>query len=153
MSEMDNAILRILDRLLGQLIQSTWQDFNSNIGIGAEPLNFSGVHTLGAPRLVPYLDRPGVFLVFGPLPEVSVLHLGASKTAMRSKLNSALIPGPDWSWGWRWNAESNPLPTFAACVTMDEHWSLIPALKTQLAQYLAPLQSVRRGRGEESAFV
>ena len=72
---------------------------------------------------------------------------------MRTKLNSALIPGPDWSWGWRWDAESNPLPTFAACVTMDEHRSLTPALKTQLAQYLAPLQSVQQGRGEDSAFV
>ena len=152
MSEMDSAILRSLDRLVGQLIQSTWQDLSVTMGIQTEPLNFSGVHPLGAARLVPCLDRPGVFLIFGPLPEGRILYLGASRTSMHTQLNSALIPGPDWSWGWRWDSESHPVPTFAACVSMDQNWSLIPALKSLLAQYLAPLQSAHEGPGGQIAF-
>jgi hypothetical protein len=152
MSEMDSAILRSLDRLVGQLIQSTWQDLSTTMGIETEPLDFSGVHPLGAARLVPYLDRPGVFLILGPLPEGRILHLGASRTAMHTQLNSALIPGRDWSWGSRWDSESHPVPAFAACVSMDENWSLIPALRSLLAQYLAPLQSVQESPGRQTPF-
>jgi hypothetical protein len=152
MSEMDSAILRILERLVGQLIQNTWQDLTSSLGIDGEPLDFSGVHPLGAARLVPYLDQAGVFLIFGPLPEVRILHLGASRIAMHTLLNAALIPGSDWRWGWRWEAEPSPAPTYAACVSMEDNWSLIAALKSLLAQYLAPLQSVQKCPGEQTAF-
>ena len=152
MSEMDSAILRSLDRLVGQLIQSTWQDLCATMGIETEPLDFSGVHPLGAARLVPYLDRLGVILLFGPLPEVRILHMGGSRTTMRAQLNSALIPGPDRSWGWRGDSESHPVPTFAACVAMDENLLLIPALRSLLAQYLVPLQSVQKSPGRQTAF-
>ncbi|MGD8360766.1 MAG: hypothetical protein PVJ04_05000 [Gemmatimonadota bacterium] len=152
MSEMDTAILRSLDRLVGQLIQSTWQDLSATMGIETEPLDFSGVHSLGATRLVPYLDRLGVILLFGPLPEVRILHLGGCRTTMRAQLNSALIPSPDWSWGWRGDPESYPVPSFAACVAMDENLLLIPALRSLLAQYLVPLQSVQEGPGKQTGF-
>ena len=152
MSEMDSAILRSLDRLVGQLIQSTWQDLSATMGIETEPLDFSGVHPLGAHRLVPYLDRLGIILLFGPLPEVRILHLGGSRTTMRTQLNSALMPGTDRGWGWWGDSESHPVPTFAACVAMDENLLLIPALRSLLARYLVPLQSVQESPGRQTAF-
>jgi hypothetical protein len=152
MSEMDSAILRSLDRLVGQLIQSTWQDLSATMGIETKPLDFSGVHPLGAARLDPYLDQLGVFLLFGPLPEVRILHLGGTRTVMRTQLNSALIHGPDRSWRGRGDSESYPVPAFAACVAMDENLLLIPALRSLLAQYLVPLQSVQESPGRQTAF-
>lgn len=153
MLEMDGAILRSLDRFVGQLVQNTWQDLSETLRIEANPLAYSGIFPLAAPQLGPFLDEPGVFLVFGPLPEVRILHLGASQTSMRSPLTSALIPGPEWSWGWRWESESNPVPTYGACVPMQGHWALVPALETNLARYLAPLlQAARGGLGGDPSF-
>jgi hypothetical protein len=141
MSEMDGAILRSLERFVGQLVQGTWEDLTESLGTPCDPLDFSGIHRLGAPRLLPYLEQPGVFLIFGPLPEVRILHLEASQTAMHGPLSSRLIPGPEWSWGWRWESDTSPLPTFAACAAMGGHWTLVPALKTLLARCIAPLQA------------
>ncbi len=152
MSEMDGAILRSLDRFIGQLIQSTWKDFTSTLRIQRDPLDYSGIHALGSPRLVPYLDRPGLFLVFGSLPEVRIQHLGASQTTIRGPLNSKLIPGPDFTRGWRWDADSTPIPSFAACVSMEANWTLVPSVKTLLAQYLAPLQAAYKDH-EETPFI
>ena len=93
-----------MDRFIGQLIQSTWRDFTSTLGIQRDPLDYSGIHPLGGVQLTPFLERPGLFLIFGSLPEIRILHLGASQAAMRGPLNSKLIPGPDLGWGWRWEA-------------------------------------------------
>jgi len=152
MSEMDGAILRSLDRFYGQLIQSTWRDFTSTLGIQRDPLDYSGIHPLGAVHLTPFLERPGLFLVFGPLPEVRILHLGASQVAMREPLNSKLIPGPEFGWEWKWEAEPSPIPSYVSCVSMESNWTLVPSLKTLLAHYLAPLQSAYRDH-EETPFI
>ena len=149
---MDGAILRSLDRFIGQLVQSTWQDLTASMKMDAEPLSYSGIFPLGAPQLGPYLDQPGLFLVFGPLPEVKILHLGASQTSMRLPMNSKLIPGPEWSWGWQWVSENSPVPTFGACVTMEGNWTMVPALKTLLGRYLAPLQATFGGPGRDTSF-
>jgi len=150
MSEMDGAILRSLERVVGQLVQGTWDDLTTSLGIRGKPLDFSGIHRLASPRLVPYLEQAGVFLVFGPLPEVQILHLGASQTAMHGPLSSRLIPGPERSWGWRWESETNPIPTFAACATMEDHWTLVPAMNTLLGRYIAPLRSAYGDLGGHS---
>ena len=147
MFEMDGAILRSLDRFIGQLVQSTWNDLTSTLGIDRNPPGYSGIHPLGASQLKPFLDHPGMFLVFGHLPELRILHLGASQSAIRGPLTSRLIPGPDKRWTWRWESESNPVPTFACCVSLEKNWTLVPALRTLLAQYLAPL-SEAYGRHE-----
>lgn len=152
MVEMDGAILRSLERFIGQLVQETWADLTRSLNGPSTPMDFSGIHRLGAPRLVPYLDQPGIFLVFGPLPEVRILHLGASQTSMHDSLNSRLIPGPEWSWEWRWETESSPVPTYAACAAMQDSWTLVPAMKTLLGRYIAPLQAACEDSGD-SAFV
>jgi hypothetical protein len=71
---------------------------------------------------------------------------------MHDPLNSSLIPGRDWSWSWRWETEPSPVPTFAACAAMQESWTLVPAMKTLLSRYIAPLQAAYGDSGE-SAFV
>lgn len=152
MSEMDSAILRSLDRLVGQLIQSTWQELVDSLQSDADPVDFSGVHALGGAGLVPYLDRPGVFLIFGPLPEVRILHLGCSRTAMHSLMNLALISAPDRHRSWDREVATSVVPTYAACVCMEGNWSLIPTLSSRLAHYLAPLQSVQKGSGGVAQF-
>lgn len=152
MSEMDGAILRSMDRFIGQLIQSTWQDFISTLGIRRDPLDYSGIHRLGADRVEPFLDQPGLFLIFGPLPEVSILHLGASQATIRGPLNSKLIPSQDVGWGWRWDSESNPIPSYVACISMEANWTLVPSIKSLLAHYLAPLQAAYQGH-DETPFV
>ena len=152
MSEMDAAILRSIERCTGQLVQSTWQDLVSTLGIHGDPLDFSGIRPLGSPQLLPYLERPGLFLVFGPLPEVRILHLGAAQSPMHGALTSKLIPGPEWSWGWRWETEANPIPSFAACIAMEDTWTYIPAMNTLLGRYLAPLQAAFGGAGDQSSF-
>jgi hypothetical protein len=86
----------------------------------------------------------------GPLPEVQILHLGSSQKSMRDALNSRLIPGPEWSWGWRWETEANPIPTYAACAAMPDHWTLVPAMRTLLGRYMAPLQAAYGESGESS---
>jgi hypothetical protein len=152
MFEMDGAILRSLERCVGQLAQSTWQELASTLDIHRDPLDFSGIHPLGSPRLLPYLERPGLYLIFGPLPEVKILHVGAAQSSLQGALNSKLIPGPEWSWGWRWETDSNPIPAFAACIAMEGSWTFIPAMKTLLSRYLAPLQSDFGGAGEHAPF-
>lgn len=152
MMEMDGAILRSLDRFTGQLIQTTWQELATSFGAEEEPLDYSGIHPIGSQSLLPFLQSPGVFLVFGPLPELRILHLGASQTRMYTSLTSKLLPGPEWSWGWRWDSSSTPIPTYAACVSMDRNWTMVPALETLLGHYLAPLQAAHPGDEEEEPF-
>jgi hypothetical protein len=152
MSEMDGAILRSMERCVGQLIQSTWEDLVSTEEIHRDPLDFSGIHPLGSPCLLPYLEQPGLYLVFGPLPELRILHLEAARSTMHGALTSKLIPGPEWSWGWRWETDTNPIPTFAACVAMEDAWTYIPAMKTLLGRYLVPLQTTFGRVGEQVSF-
>lgn len=152
MSEMDGAILRSLDRLMGQIVQSTWQDLTASLGITGEPLDWSGIHPLGAAELTPFQERPGVFLLFGPLPEVRILHLAHAQGPIREPLAPMLICGQERNGAPVWGSPSNPVPTFAAFISMGEYWALIPALKRRLAQFLAPLHSVLAGRGAEARF-
>lgn len=154
MSEMDGAILRSLDRILGQLVHDTWRDLASTLSLdGKTPPGYSGIHPLGAQELKPFLERPGLFLIIGPLPEVRVLHVGSSQTAMGRSLSSKLIPGPEWTWSWRWETSRNPVPTYTACISMEGSLPLVPAMKTLLARYLLPLQSAYLGPGEQEVFV
>lgn len=152
MSEMDGAILRSLDRYMGQLIQSTWQDLVSSLGVQRDPLDYSGIHPLGSAGLSPFLEGPGIYLVFGPLPELRILHMGGTQGPIHTALSSKLIPGPEWSWGWRWETEASPVPTFAACIAMGEAWTFIPAMKTLLGRYVAPLQAAYGETGDRVPF-
>ena len=154
LSEMDGAILRSLDRILGQLVHDTWSDLASTLDLDNQsPPGYSGIQPLGSPELEPFLRKPGLFMVIGPLPEVRVLHMGASRTAIGGSLSSKLIPGPEWTWSWRWETLPHPVPTYAACVSMEGSLTLVPAMKTLLARYLLPLQSAYQGPGEQEVFV
>jgi hypothetical protein len=125
-----------LNRFLEALLDETWKDLDRALRITENHPDFSGILPLGDPSLTPYLDRPGVFFILGPHPQLPLLHIGASRGPVGPVLLSRLERCRDGGWVWRWERRSDPPPTFAAVATMTDHWAFAPPLRDLLARRL-----------------
>jgi hypothetical protein len=98
--------------------------------------DFSGILPLGDPALRPYLNKPGIFFILGPQPDLPLLHIGASRGPIGFVLRSRIERQPDGRYHWRWESGSEKPPTFAAIATMEDYWAFAPPLRNLLAKRL-----------------
>jgi len=138
-----------LNRFLGSLVQETWDDLDRALQITKKIPDFSGILPLGDPALRPYLNKPGVFFVFGPQPGLPLLHIGASRGPIGFVLRSRIEELPGGGYGWRWESRSDQPPTFAAVATMEDYWAFAPALRNLLASKLGAGPSEGAPEGPE----
>jgi len=142
-----------LNRFLGALVRDTWDDLDRALRITENFPDFSGILPLGDPTLTPYLNKPGVFFVFGPLPSLPLLHVGASRGPTGFVLRSRLEERPEGGYGWRWEGRSETPPTFAAIATMEDYWAFAPPLRNLLARRLGEESSETSDSNLEIPFV
>jgi hypothetical protein len=141
--------LDILNRFLGALVRDTWDDLDRALRITESFPEFSGIRPLGDPALKPYLNKPGIFFIFGPQPSLSLLHIGASRGPIGFVLRSRIEELPEGGYGWRWESRSEAPPTFAAIATMEEYWAFAQPLRNLLARKLdAGSREDETGEGE-----
>ncbi len=125
-----------LNRFLATLVQETWEDLDRALRITENNPDFSGILPLGDPALQPYLAKPGIFFIMGPQPQLSLLHIGASRGPIGLVLHSRIERHPEGGWGWRWEKRSEAAPTFLAVATMEDYWAFAPPLRNLLAKRL-----------------
>ncbi|MGD2123482.1 MAG: hypothetical protein PVJ76_17140 [Gemmatimonadota bacterium] len=125
-----------LNRFLGAAVRESWDDLDRALKITQSFPDFSGILPLGDPALRPYLNKPGVFFIFGPQPHLPLLHVGASRGPIGFVLRSRIEVQPEGGYGWRWESRSDHPPTFAAVATMEEYWAYAPPLRDLLAKRL-----------------
>ena len=130
------AALDTLNRHLGSLVQATWDDLDRALRITESSPDFSGILPLGDPSLKPYLNKPGIFFILGPHPELPLLHVGASRGPIGFVLRSRIEEVPGGGYDWRWESRSDSPPSFAAVATMEEYWAFAPPLRNLLAKRL-----------------
>jgi hypothetical protein len=130
------AALDTLNRFLGGLVRETWDDLDRALRITESSPDFSGILPLGDPSLKPYLNKPGIFFVLGPQPELPLLHVGASRGPIGFVLRSRIEELPGGGFDWRWESRSASPPTFAAVATMEDYWAFAPPLRNLLAKRL-----------------
>lgn len=123
--------IRLAERagFLETLTRECWSELSSSLEEKGPPPEFSGIHSLRDPLLHPFLELPGVFLILGPTPDFTILHIGAAQGPMGRKVWARLEPLSLGRFAWRWEAESDPEPTYAACIVFSGNWGLIPAMK------------------------
>jgi len=132
------------ERLLGNCLKNSWRELAFALAGNEEQPEFSGIISLADPKLLPFLEKPGVFLIIGPEPSLPILHVGASQGPISGSLWARLEQTPGEGFVWRWEELSDPPPTFAACLTFERGWGLILSMKTLVVQQL--------GRDSEGQF-
>ena len=142
-----------LNRFLGALVRETWDDLDRALRITESFPDFSGILPLGDPDLRTYLNKPGVFFILGPQPELPLLHIGASRGPIGFVLRSRLEERPGGEYGWRWESRPESPPTFAALATMEEYWAFAPPLRNLLAKKLGEETSTPGGQEKGSPLV
>jgi len=125
-----------LNRFLGGMVQESWDDLDRALRITHRSPDFSGIVPLGDPSLRPYLNKPGIFFILGPHPELRLLHLGASRGPIGFVIRSRIEKTEDGRFDWRWETPSEHPPTFAAIATMEDYWAFAPPLRNLLAKRL-----------------
>lgn len=130
------AALETLNDFLGSLVRETWDDLDRALRITESSPDFSGILPLGDPSLKSYLNKPGIFFILGPHPELPLLHIGASRGPIGFVLRSRIEELPEGGFDWRWESRSDSPPTFAAIATMEEYWAFAPPLRNLLAKRL-----------------
>jgi hypothetical protein len=130
-----------LNRFLGAVVRESWDDLDRALKITESFPDFSGILPLGDPALRPYLNKPGVFFIFGPQPRLPLLHIGASRGPIGFVLRSRIEAQADGGYGWRWESRSDQPPTFAAIATMEDYWAFAPPLRNLLAERLGSSSS------------
>ncbi len=111
-------------------------DLDRALRITESSPDFSGILPLGDPSLRTYLNKPGIFFILGPHPQLPLLHIGASRGPIGFVLRSRIEEVPEGGFGWRWESRSDSPPTFAAIATMEEYWAFAPPLRNLLAKRL-----------------
>ena len=135
-SESGAAALDTLNRFFGSLVRETWDDLDRALRITESSPDFSGILPLGDPSLKPFLNKPGIFFILGPQPELPLLHIGASRGPIGFVLRSRIEEVPGGGFDWRRESRSDSPPTFAAVATMEEYWAFAPPLRNLLAKRL-----------------
>jgi len=125
------------NRLLSETVRTTWEELSEALCVSKRDPEFSGILSLKDPGLLPFLQKSGVFLVIGPMPELPILHVGAAQGPMGRNLWARLEPASLSGFVWRWEEASEPPPTYAACIAFDVGSGLIPSMKTLLVQRMA----------------
>lgn len=138
MTQSERSVLESMGRFLSELIVEAWGEFAAKRGIRNPAPRFSGIIPLTDPSLLPFLDLPGVFLVLGPLPEISLLHLGASQNSIGEALWIRIAPDLGQGYSWRWEEGSSAPPAYVACVALEGGLDFIPPLHTLLARRMGP---------------
>lgn len=122
--EEDLVKVRSLNRFLRKLLEESWREICANLGGDRAALKYSGILPFGHPGLLPFMDQPGVFILLGPAPSMSILNIGYSQAPQGSALSSKVAYFKDPGGGG--DGESTiSTPTFAACVSMEEEWSMV----------------------------
>ena len=124
------------NRFLAESIRGAWEDLSYALSLSEKAPEFSGILPLEDPELLPFLEKPGVFLIIGPTPGLPFLHVGAAQGPMGRNLWARLQPASFQGFAWRWEESSDPAPTYAACIAFEEGWGLIPSLRTLLVHRL-----------------
>lgn len=140
-------IVDALNRFLGAIVKDTWDDLDRALRITENLPDFSGILPLGDPALRPYLNKPGIFFIFGPQPSLPLLYIGASRGPIGFVLRSRIEEHPDGGFGWRWEGRSDQAPSFAAVATMEEYWAFAPSLRNLLAKKLGDSPTEEGGDG------
>ena len=125
------------NRFLAERIQEAWEELSHTLSVVGRDPEYSGILPLKDPKILPFLEKPGVFLVIGPTPDLPILHVGTAQGPMGRNLWARLVPASLRGFVWRWEEESDPAPTYAACIAFDEGWGLIPSMKTLLVHRMA----------------
>ncbi len=144
---------RSLNRFLGKLVGDTWRELARNLGGHRAYPEYSGICPLGDPKLLPFLDQPGVFLIFGPAPELRILFLGSSQAPLSAAVFSRISRDPASGFRWRWEGSTTHSPTFIACIAMEEEWTLIRPFKTLLARRLEGKRDQVGALGADGPFL
>jgi hypothetical protein len=137
--EDEDSIARTVDtlnRVLGGMVRESWDDLDRALSITQSSPDFSGIVPLGDPALRPYLNKPGIFFILGPQPELRLLHIGASRGPIGFVIRSRIKKNRDGQYDWRWETPSKHPPTFAAIATMEDYWAFAPPLRSLLAERL-----------------
>ena len=121
----DLSKLRSLDRFLGKLLDESWREISENLGGNRGRLEFSGILPLGDAGLLPFMDQPGVFLLLGPAPSLTVLTLGSSQAPMSGAISAKVSYLAQGLGCGRDGTVNDSTPMYAACISMEEEWNLV----------------------------
>lgn len=132
MTDPTTSSLENRSRFLAERVHKAWEELSHALSLSGKDPGFSGILSLEDPELLPFLEKPGVFLIIGPTPDLPFLHVGAAQGPMGRNLWARLQPASFQGFVWRWEEVSDPAPTYAACIAFDEGWELIPSMKTLL---------------------
>lgn len=133
-ASMNDASLGAYSEALRGMIREGWDVINAQAGRKSGPPDYSGILPLSSPLLEPFFGQPGVFLIFGPAPDFSILSIGAAQGPMERTIWSRLETTSLDLFAWRWEATSDPPPTYAACLAFSHAWSCIPLMRDFLAE-------------------
>ena len=114
-----------LDRFLAKLLEDSWLEISGNLGGGRGRIVFSGILPLKDPWLIPFMDKPGVYLLMGPIPDLRIMAIGHSQAPMASAVIGRVdqfIGGKTGSGG---KEAGKSEPSYLACVSMEEEWTLV----------------------------
>lgn len=123
--EEDLVKVRSLNRFLGKLLEESWREICANLGGDRTALEYSGILPLRHPGLLPFMDQPGVFILLGPAPSLSVLNIGYSQAPLGGALSSKVAYFMDLNGGRRIRESTISTPMFAACISMEEEWTMV----------------------------
>ena len=127
-----------LDRLLCHILAESWAAFSVAWCAPGRPPRFSGVHPLGSRALLPYLEAPGILLIFGPRPGLPLLEMVEAIEPTGIALWARVREGQDLAYSWRPAGGCSLPPRFAACISLGGQWAFSPFLKTHLLRLLQP---------------
>lgn len=113
----EDAGLKERARLVEEMARRSWDALPSGPRLTMRKLEFSGLRPLEDPLLLPFLERPGVFLILGPGPDFPILHLGATQGPIQKALETRMERRGSDGFTWRWEARSTPPPSHLACIT------------------------------------
>ncbi len=128
--------LESLSRFLWARIREAWKALNASPLKSRDYPQFSGILHLSDPRLLPYVDHPGVFLLLGPPPRYPILHLGACQGPLWPALTGKVKRRGDGSYEWRGEETEATRPDYVALAVLEEAWPLAEPLRERLAREL-----------------
>jgi hypothetical protein len=143
----------VLDRFLDELVSRSWRELVGAAGPDRKAPESSGVLPVGHPGLTPFLSQPGVFLVVGPPPTLSLLSVGQSGETMDEAVRTQLSLAPDRAPAAGEAGSPGAPPAFLALLPLRGRAALAPLLAELLRRRLQahPVPSCAVASGRPSA--